>query len=109
MENRVTRALRARPHLIFWSCGLNVALCTYLLAMGARLKVIVMGGLFATAFLGLIYLCIRGGYVLTSGKRYTIEDTPRDFWVNMAICYALYLAASFSVVLIHLQDLKRIP
>jgi hypothetical protein len=103
----ITTKLRTRPEIVFWCYGLNVAIYAGLLLAGARGKIILLGAIFSAAALGFVYLCLKGGFVLSPGKKITAEGEPRDFWLSMIICYGIYLVGTFFAVLLHFQDLYR--
>ena len=103
----LTRALRKHPELVFCSFGLNAGLSACLLAVGARLKIVIFGVIFSGAALGFVYLCLKHGFVLSKGERQSMEGNPRAFWQSMIACYVLYLVGTFFPIALHLQDLSR--
>jgi hypothetical protein len=103
----VTKALRAKPSLVFLPYVGNVALYLFLLIHGARAAGIFISAIMAATGLVFIYLTIKNGFVFGRRRRYSLEDQPKAFWASAAFGFVWYLLVTFIAVGFYFQDRFR--
>jgi hypothetical protein len=106
-KSTVTKALKAKPSLVFLPYAINVGLYLYLLLRGARSTGIFISALMAAGGLLFLYLTLKKGFVLGRGARYSIDGEPRAFWASAAFCLCWYLVVTLAAVAFYFQDRAR--
>lgn len=100
----MTKALRAKPALVFLPYLGNVALYLLLLMHGARATGVFISAIMSATGLVFIYLTIKNGFVFGRGRRYSVDDQPRAFWASAVFCFLWYLVVTFIAVGFYFQD-----